>query len=321
MTQDAGYRTPQALSSAITARLRTLGAHTGQPLQDLRRQFAYDRFLSRVFTAQPERWVLKGGTAMIARLGAYARHSDDIDLLSQTAVISESDALAEAEQALHDAAATDLGDQFRFTLDPGRPVADGGIALRVTVTAFLGVTEFARFHVDLVVGLHMTGSPDTLGALVPINLPGLISAEYRVYPVADHIADKVCALFEVHARRNGDPVPSTRFRDLVDLVVFAHTTRLTVADLRHALQSERTRRNLILPTAFPLPAAPGWRQGYQTSARDARNIVETNLERGLETVRRFINPVLDGTATGVWDPELLEWRGDLQQPNATPAGE
>ncbi len=172
MTEDARYRTPQALNRAITDRLRTLSAETGQPLQDLRRQFAYDRFLSRVFTAQPERWVLKGGTAMLARLGAYARHSDDIDLLSQTQGVSESEALLEAELALRQAVTTDLNDQFRFTLDPGRRVADGGIALRVTVTAFLGVTEFARFHVDLVVGLHMTGSPDTLGALGTVaNLP------------------------------------------------------------------------------------------------------------------------------------------------------
>ena len=309
MTEEARYRTPQAFNSAITARLRTLSERTGQPLQDLQRQFAYDRFLSRVFTAQPERWVLKGGTAMIARLGAYARHSDDIDLLSQTPGTSEADALDEAEQALRVAAATDLGDQFRFTLEPGRPVADGGAALRVMVTTFLGVTEFARFHVDLVVGLHMTGVPDTLGALVPIDFPGLISATYRVYPIADHVADKVCAFFEVHPRRDGDPVPSTRFRDLVDLVVFAHTAGgLDADELRHALQSERVRRNLILPTAFPAPAAPGWRQGYQSSARDARDVVETDLDRGLETVRRFIDPMLNGTASGVWDPGATEWR-------------
>ncbi|RJQ10194.1 MAG: hypothetical protein C4558_05210 [Dehalococcoidia bacterium] len=310
MTEDARYRTPQALNRAITDRLRTLSAETGQPLQDLRRQFAYDRFLSRVFTAQPERWVLKGGTAMLARLGAYARHSDDIDLLSQTQGVSESEALLEAELALRQAVTTDLNDQFRFTLDPGRRVADGGIALRVTVTAFLGVTEFARFHVDLVVGLHMTGSPDTLGALVAVDLPGLAKVNYVVYPIVDHIADKVCAFFVEHRRRDGESMSSTRFRDLVDLVLFAHNAAPAAGDLRHALQSERARRNLVLPTTFPTPAAPGWRQGYQTAARDARDIEETDLDRGLETARRFIDPVLSGTATGVWDPDSLEWVGD-----------
>ena len=41
-------------------------------LSALLRQFAYDRLLCRVFSAEPERWVLKGATAMLARLEGQA---------------------------------------------------------------------------------------------------------------------------------------------------------------------------------------------------------------------------------------------------------
>lgn len=77
------YASPQALRQAVTDRLRTFAAQTpGTTLSDLQRRFAYDRLLARVFTADPDHWVLKGAAAMLARLPTAARHSKDIDLYS-----------------------------------------------------------------------------------------------------------------------------------------------------------------------------------------------------------------------------------------------
>jgi hypothetical protein len=70
--------------------------------------------------------------------GPAARHTVDVDLFDQ---VGNLDA---AEAALRAAVTTDVGDFFRFTLNPGRPVADRGVARRVPVTAFLGATRFAR---------------------------------------------------------------------------------------------------------------------------------------------------------------------------------
>lgn len=56
--------------------------------------------------------------------------------------------------------------------------------MRVPVTAYLGATEFARFHVDLVAGLAMTGVPEVAAPLVPVELPGIVSICYRVYRLA-----------------------------------------------------------------------------------------------------------------------------------------
>ena len=97
------YRDPRAMRNAIADRLRPLARERGIQLSSLQRQFAYDRLLCRVFRDEPDRWVLKGATAMLARLGADARHTRDIDLLSRTGDLDES------ERALRGAAALDLG--------------------------------------------------------------------------------------------------------------------------------------------------------------------------------------------------------------------
>lgn len=165
------YADPAALRRAIADRLRQLAPHRpGAQLADLQRQFAYDRLLARVFGAEPDAWVLKGATALLARLGGAARHTLDVDLYRPDAPLED------AEAALRLAASVDLGDFFRFTLEPGRRLAEGRMTLRVPVTAYLGATEFARFHVDLVAGLAMTGVPEDAAPLVAVELPGIVSS-------------------------------------------------------------------------------------------------------------------------------------------------
>ena len=298
------YSDPSALRQALTDRLRLLvRQRPGAQLADLQRQFAYDRLLGRVFLTEPDAWVLKGATALLARMHGSARHTVDIDLYRRFA------GLDEAEVALRAAAALDLGDFFRFELSPGRRVAQGLATLRVPVIAYLGATEFARFHVDLVTDLVMIGEPDEVAALVPFEIPGIDPVRYRAYPLADHAADKVCAFLEVHPRAVGPAQPSTRYRDLADLALIAHTQTIAADELRRALASEVRRRGLAMPPRLPSPEAAGWRAGYARVARDVPGLPERELEAALGTVRRFLDPVLDGTAAGAWDPRDLTWSG------------
>jgi hypothetical protein len=296
------YVTPQALRQAVTDRLRTLAAQRpGTTPGDLQRRFAYDRLLARVFTADPERWVLKGAAAMLARLPTAARHSKDIDLYRTAGD------LAEAHQALAAAAALDLADHFRFTLGPAQPLTQGARALRVPITAYLGPTTFAGFHTDLVANLTMTAAPDDVSALVDIDL-GLPQPMYRAYPIVDHIADKVCAMLETHPRTVGEPIASTRYRDLVDLATFARTTEIDSAALTTALRSEAQRRDIVLPDQFPDPPGPDWRAGYARTVRDAPNLPDRDLDTALQTVRALLDPVLAAEQHSAWDPASLTWR-------------
>jgi hypothetical protein len=255
--------------------------------------------------------VLKGATAMIARLGADARHTRDIDLFSRAGDLDE------AERALRSAAGIDLGDYFTFALNPGRRIMQGAGAVRVDVVALLGLDQFANFHVDLVADLVMTGVPDVVSPLVPLVLPGLVATNYSAYPLVDHVADKVCALLETHERASGLRQPSTRFRDLADLAIFAHTISVGAAELGVALASEANRRGLTLPDRLTMPTGTDWPSGYARVAREASQLSERDLASAVETVARFIDPALAETARGQWDSEALRWHDAHAAPSVS----
>jgi hypothetical protein len=186
--------------------------------------------------------------------------------------------------------------------------------MRLGVIAFLGIERFASFHVDLVAGLLMTGLPDVVSPLVPVELSGVVTASYAAYPLADHVADKVYALLETHERSSGLREPSTRFRDLADLAIFAHSISVGADELGVALASEAERRCLSLPERFAVPGGRNWPSGYARVARDAPQLRERDLASAVETVAGFIDPVLTGVAQGrQWDPARLRWceRGEF----------
>jgi len=109
------YRDSAAMWRALGDRAKTAAKVTGIPAQHLVRRFIYDRFLARVFADPTEPWVLKGGTAVLARVND-ARHSKDIDLLRRLGDIDE--ALA----ALRAVCDVDLQDHFRFVTGAVRSV-------------------------------------------------------------------------------------------------------------------------------------------------------------------------------------------------------
>ena len=295
--------TPEAMRASVTARLRTLAsADPRLALNDLLRQWVYDRLLARVFLGdEAERWVLKGAAALLVRLGPDTRHTRDIDLFNS------SGDLAEAEDALRVAAAQDLGDFMRFEVGPSAPIGEVPGTRRLKITAFLGATEFASFPVDLVTNLNMTGEPDILGPLVRVDIPGVASVQYRVYPVMDHVADKICAIHELHGREDGTADASTRYRDLVDLAVLARTTRFESGTLLAAVRSEAERRQLGLPGQLTIPTGSDWVAGYAREVKNAPAILDRNLESAVSLVATFIDPILAGKAHGSWNPDELSW--------------
>lgn len=295
------YRSPAAFRAALTDRFKGIAAQSAFSIPELQRQFAYDRLLARIFLGDDaERWVLKGAVSLLARLDT-ARHSKDVDLVWQPAT-----ELVEAEQALRVAAARDLGDFFVFALGPAGPLADNK-GIRMAATADLGGRRFVAFSVDVVTGLSMTGTADLVPPLVPVDIPGLPRPWYRVYPLLDHIADKVTACLEKRRRASGQLVPSTRYKDLVDLVLIARTERLDAKGLRTALLSQTVRRGLPLPAEFTVPDA-SWAAGYAAKSKDVSGLDGyRDLASAMDLVKRMLDPVLDGTATGRWDPDQQHW--------------
>jgi hypothetical protein len=234
---------------------------------------------------------------MIARLTA-ARHTADVDL------VACADSAGAAFDALRAAAAEDLGDFFTFRFESPRALVQGVPGLRIPAEARLGPRVFERFGVDLVTGVVITGRPEEAEPLLPLTIAGLVRPRYRLYPLVDSIADKVMAIVETHQGR-----PSTRFRDLVDLVLIAHSQHVRADELAAALESERLRRGLAEFEELVVPDAEMWRTGYQAVARDVSSVAEKTLASALPIVKSFVDPVLAGAAADrAWDPAALVWR-------------
>ena len=202
MNESAGYATPAAFRRALTDRLKALASCSRWPLPQLQRQIAYDRLLERLYLAD-DQWIVKGATALLARdLGVRA--TIDVDLYRPQAAQS-------AEAQLRSAAQRDIGDWFRFEIGPAQPVT-AGTTSRLPVTAIVGATVWASFHVDLAgEDLRMTGRPDDVPPLARVLMPGIQQHGYRAYPLVDHIADKLAAIFERHGTLRA---PSTRYKIL-----------------------------------------------------------------------------------------------------------
>lgn len=257
-----------------------------------------------LFSGQSQEWILKGGVSLIARL-SVARHTADVDLV---AVADTADA---ALTALHQSAARDLGDFFTFRFEPPRSLVQGVEGLRIPTEAWLGPRLFERFGVDLVTGVVITGRAEVAGPLLAFEIPGLVRPRYRLYPLVDSIADKVMAIMEVHNGR-----PSTRFRDLIDLVLIAHNHFIRADELTMALSSERFRRGLPVVLEFVVPDLTLWRKGYTGIADGVPGLHEKDLAGALGLVKDLVDPVLAGTVSRErWNPSDLAWRPEDREPS------
>ena len=288
------YSSPAAFRRALTDKLRDLATSSQWALPQLQRQMAYDRLLERLYLVDQD-WIVKGATALLARnLGVRA--TIDVDVFRNAEL-----ATAEADVAL--AANLDIGDWFRFEIGTARQLADAENGVRLPVTAFVGATRWAQFHIDLMgSNIRMTGVPEEMPALARVVMPDVEQHGYRVYPLVDHIADKVIAIVERHRDH-----PSTRFKDLVDLV--AIVTEVSVeADLqRAAIDSEANRRGVTLPEYFDIPDLALWRTGYERAALDSLLPLAHKLDEALAIVRPFVDALFDGTAKGTWNPATRQW--------------
>lgn len=288
------YATARALDRALADRLANAAESSPYGIPELRRQFAYGRLLTRVFLDQPESWVLKGATGLLARLPGQARHSMDVDLYYAGEIDS-------AIEALRAAVEIDLGDFFTFDIERGPALRGVTVGSQLRAIAYLGDKVFETFRIDVVVSHTMTAEPESTPPIEPVEIPGLRSASYRVYPVADQIADKHGAIIKTYAGR-----ASTRYRDLVDLVLIATTQTISAGRLHPALVSEHRPWVSGSPGPLTLPSGE-WHEGYRKIAATVPDFYFLDATEAVEIVRRLVDPVLAGLATGIWDPVSLEW--------------
>ncbi len=297
------YKSAVAVEAAIReAAKKAFAADNSMSTQDRIRQEYFCRFLSRIFSEHEQsEWILKGGTGVLARV-ASARRTTDVDLFRAKNTLD--DALKE----LTGLANLDLGDFFRFVYT-GHQSAVGGDqqnhidGYAVDFDVYIGADKKEPLHVDLVVGVIITDEVTVSSPANRLDLPRLPSSEYRLYPIVDQIADKVCATMAEYGGR-----PSSREKDLVDLVIIAKTQTMSAYSLKRAIDAEARARSLVSFTALTIPKT--WGQRYRREAKDVPYCSEyRTVELAAEFMRAFIDPVMSGEVSGkTWSPDSLTWK-------------
>ena len=305
MTESERYPTAKGVEDAIKAAARRASAADPSLTTDQRiRLEHFNRFLSRVFSeGSDSEWLLKGGTGMLARVPS-TRATLDIDLHREGYGLD--DAIADLRRL----AEHDLGDHFRFVYvghraivgGEGQPYTDG---YRVVFDTYIGAQKKGRIGVDLATGAGLTAEPTVTAPANALDLPRLVGFDYRLYPVVDQIADKVCATM----RRYGDR-PSSREKDLIDLVVLAVTHDIDGTALTTAIATETRRRWMDPIERFVVPA--DWGPAYSKMARAVPYCADVQeISTASDLVAALIDPALDGTATGLrWSHADRAWNAD-----------
>jgi predicted nucleotidyltransferase component of viral defense system len=237
-------RTPAGFRTQLLQRLRNEALRTGIPAQRLQQRIAFERLLARL--PHDGAWVLKGGFALQFRYGLQARPTRDVDLRAPCDPTAALDRLRQA------AAAAAAADNFSFEFGEIAQEMQGapGGSLRVRVVARVAGLEFVTFHVDLSSGDALVDPPDLLQGSDLLQFAGIAPVEFPVYPVAQHLAEKL------HAYTLPRGWENTRVRDLVDLIIIAASETVEADRLSRSVEATfAIRRTHPIPERLPEPPA------------------------------------------------------------------
>lgn len=273
----------------------------------VRKQYVFALFYRRIFATTNNEWMLLGGNALLARTGG-GRFTQDIDL-ARTERWNDVDELKNELQAL---VAQPADDPFRFQIDNPRehdhtdPYGYGGRTAEVKVTVTLGGSVFENFKIDITRRRHVSDPIDRIQVPAIIDHPTLNDLPMvPIVPIENQLADKICALYETHASG-----PSTRYRDLADIVRIVQDLPIQAAQLTTILEHESHRRRMDLPTKMVSPGEE-WASAYPIQAQGFAEFPNKfhPLEASLQAAASCLDEVLAGNRTeGEWDPSAQVWR-------------
>lgn len=297
MTERQRYVSANALRRALSAKAK----HFGMPADVPQTGFVFERFMARVVQVAGD-WVLKGGGALLVRV-IDTRSTTDLDL------VARGSNMADVRRRLEAICALDLGDDFTFVVESvtaGHELDyDTAVAQAILSVAICGSRQQEPLKLDISYDVLLTQPAERVRRAAAPRPAGYDAPLIPLYPVVDHIADKVCATAQTYATGT-----STRVRDLVDICVLALTHNIDGHDLIEAVAGEWQFRNLQGPVSFAVPETftrPGYAQ-YVAEAVVCHEHAAT-LAQGTELATSLLAPVVDGTARGrQWSYAERSWQ-------------
>lgn len=260
---------------------------------------AFDRFLARVISKQPDAWIVKGGFALQLRLGKRARTTKDIDI-SAVNPWTRDQTIANLRAAV----SLDLGDWFEFEVGEPTEAATGapGRGFRFPIRCLLDGRPFETFHLDVGYGDPVLEPPVELTAPNLLAFAEIAPTKVRCYPLTTQIAEKLHTYTRTYA--SGE---TSRARDLADILLTASLAEFDGPRLKQAIDATfKARASHPVPPQMPDPPeriAASYRQVARELYMSWRTIEEAGHAAG-----QFLNPVLKGDARIRWNPVEWKWR-------------
>ncbi|HEY0619201.1 MAG TPA: nucleotidyl transferase AbiEii/AbiGii toxin family protein [Kribbella sp.] len=301
MSAQDRYQTATSFRTALEQRLRAEGLESGIPLNRLRKEAAFNRLLARLYRAAPEAWALKGGLALIARLGAGIRGTNDADANWRTDRSALEHTLSLVEEL-------DLNDWFDFAVGDGRPLRGEGAggALRYPVTAAMGGRVFEQLSLDVNIVEAADARPIELVVIQrnPFAFVGEPSLQIPMVTPGQQLAEKLHAYTRLYEDER-----SSRAKDLFDMLVIADQVQLP-SGARLAASVEDTFKVRATDWPPPLVEPPAdWRLPWTGFVTDYPLPWDT-LSAAFTALTEFWSPLLTGSAIvadATWRRDLWRW--------------
>lgn len=279
----------------------------GQRSQELLRQFVIQRFMARLFEHSNAPWVVAGGTGMLIRIPG-TRATRDLDPTTTSAQSGD------RAQVLTDltpfTGMSDL-DPFAYTITGDQPFTGVVRGIKLRVTATIAADEAATFGVDVAADdvpvsdiEHQHAEPAVPGMRGLAPIPAV-----PLFPLASQVSDKIVGVMF----RDDKGRSANRYRDLVDLVLYAGAVDIPAGDLRRAMQVRAQVRNQPVPTRIDVPN--DWQRGYRRVADTTTLPAQArDSDAAGEVVGAWLNPVLAGDIDDayVWDHAAGAWHDPAQ---------
>lgn len=268
---------------SLEMRLLRISQTSGQDLQRLRKQVAFERFLARLFNDTTSPWILKGGHAMELRL-KLARATQDIDLFVKMHSLS-ADQQSILERLQHDSS-NNLSDFFEYRISmpqlelTGPPY--GGF--RFPIEARISSRSFEKFHLDVGIGDICIEPIDQIRGKGWLDFCGVPAPTYLVISTEQQFAEKIHAY--TLPRDHGY---NSRVKDLVDMMLLIQLNRMNEEKLLSALKQTFARRRTheIPKTLAPPPQE--WKTTFQSLATQCGL---KNIEESFHLIATFYEEVM-----------------------------
>lgn len=292
------YADADDLRRALDDRIRRAARIQGVAHDRLRKEIAFQRLVARFTAVDRDRWALKGGAALIWRVGAQVRATRDIDS-------NWFDDAASFGPFFDAALATDLNDAFSFEASQPtmlRGEVEGGHRYRMV--AFVAGREFAAFHLDI----NYIENDQRPVEIVEINVPLLEfmnQSRLRVpmISISQQMSEKLHAVDRRY--RSGG---SSRPKDAYDTVLIAQTYPIPeLQTVRQSVAETFTLRQDPLPHNPPgLP--PDWRTDIESYLSDYNIDGVSGFEDLALIWSELWTPILDDTVEATrWYPSQRQW--------------